>query len=117
MSETETPREAGLHALKQAQAAARKGDAMAAERWSKTAQRMAAAAERLAKLPAPVPDHEDEEALRAELRRRLALYVEAAQAEADDETFDAIDRESEARWENRHSGCSSSPAHKPDRQE
>lgn len=94
MSEPNNPREAGVHALKQARRAAKQGDAAAAERWSKTAERMVAAAERLAKLPAPQPEHEEEEALRAELRRRLALYVNAVQAGADDDELDEITRES-----------------------
>jgi len=99
MSETENPREAGVHALKQAQAAARKGDAAGADRWSKTAERMAMTAERLAKLPEPVREDEDQEALRAELRRRLACYVRAIEAGADDEALHEITRHADAQWE------------------
>ncbi len=87
MSEA-NPRDDATAALKQANNASRRGDLAAAERWSKTAERMAQAAERLASLPPP-PD-EDEESRRAELRRRIARFVAASQAGASDEELDRI---------------------------
>lgn len=65
-------------ALGQAQRAAKRGDLREAERWSKTAERMAAAAEKLGALPQA--EEEDAEALRAELRARLRRLVEANDA-------------------------------------
>lgn len=59
-------------ARKNAAAAVRRGDLAAAERWSKTAERLAA-------LPPPPEQAVDHEALRAELRRRLARFSEAAE--------------------------------------
>lgn len=87
MSEA-NPRERAEHALKQASRASKQGDLAAAERWSKAAERMTQAAERLAAIPPP-PDT-DEEARRAELRRRIAMFVEAANAGASDEELDRI---------------------------
>ncbi len=78
MSQENNPRETGASALKQARGAARRGDLAAAERWSKTAERMAGAAEKLANLPLPPDSWEKEEALRAELRRRLGVFIKAA---------------------------------------
>ncbi|MBY0562987.1 MAG: hypothetical protein K2P58_02275 [Hyphomonadaceae bacterium] len=71
------PRTEAEHALKQAQRAAKRGDIKEAERWSKTAERMVAAAEKLRALPAPEAEP-DEEALRAELRARLRRLADAA---------------------------------------
>jgi hypothetical protein len=79
MNQENNPREAGASALKQARAASRRGDLAAAERWSKSAERMAAAAEKLANLPPPPDSWENEEALRAELRRRLDVFIKADQ--------------------------------------
>ncbi len=76
MSET-NPRQAAQTALKQAARAAKRGDLSEAERWSKTADRLAKAAERLAALPAEEPDPAAEEALRADLRARLIRLAEA----------------------------------------
>ncbi len=59
-------------AHKHAAAAVRRGDLATAERWSKTAERLAA-------MPRPAEEAVDYEALRAELRRRLALFSEAAE--------------------------------------
>lgn len=87
MSEA-NPRDRAEHALKQANRCAKQGDLAAAERWSKTAERMALAAERLAAIPEPV--RHDEEAQRAELRRRIARFVEAAQSGASDDELDRI---------------------------
>lgn len=64
-------------ALKQAQRAAKRGDLADAERWSKTAERLAAAAEKLGALPGVAIDDEAEEAaLRAEFMARLHKLVE-----------------------------------------
>jgi hypothetical protein len=71
-------RQAGESALKQARRAAKRGDLAAAEKWSKLAERMARAAEKLAAAPAPIPDYQEEERLRAEIRERLGRYVAAA---------------------------------------
>ncbi len=76
--ETDDARRAGESALKQARRAAKQGDLAACEKWSKNAERMALAAEKLAALPPPADSYENEEELRAELRARLARYVEAA---------------------------------------
>jgi hypothetical protein len=62
------------HALVQANAAARRGDIREAERWTKVATTMAAAAS--AAQPSTLPDDNEEER-RAELRRRIARFVEA----------------------------------------
>lgn len=70
----ENPRDEAVAALKQAENAARRGDVAKAERWTKTAERLAASAERVAALPPPT---DDDEALRAELRRRLQRYAVA----------------------------------------
>jgi hypothetical protein len=72
-----TPSEEARHALKHASSAAKRGDHVAAERWSKIAERMSAAAEKLAALPPPQKDEAQAEALRAELRARLRRLVEA----------------------------------------
>jgi hypothetical protein len=79
-------------ALKQAEAAARRGELSAAERWSKTADRLAAVAARMEAMAAP-QDVEDDEAARAELRRRLERFAEAdsslAAWEAERELYEA----------------------------
>jgi hypothetical protein len=64
------------NALMQANAAARRGDIREAERWSKVATAMAAAAS--AARPSTLPDTNEKER-RAELRRRLVRYVDACQ--------------------------------------
>lgn len=79
MQTVDDARNAGESALKQARRAAKQGDLAACEKWSKNAERMALAAEKLAALPQPEDSYENEEALRAELRERLARYAEAAQ--------------------------------------
>ena len=78
MQTVDDARNAGESALKQARRAAKQGDLAACEKWSKNAERMALAAEKLAALPPPQDSYENEEALRAELRARLARYAEAA---------------------------------------
>lgn len=79
MNDTEKPssRERAQAALKQATKAANRGDQREAERWLKTAERMAAAAERIAALPKP--EVEDVEAVRAELRDRVYRFAPMAQ--------------------------------------
>lgn len=84
-----TPRDRAEHALRQANRAAKSGDLAAAERWSKTAERLAATAERLAALPPPPDERQDEEERRAELRRRIAKFIEA------NEEIEAWERERE----------------------
>ena len=76
MKSERTPHQECAYALQQAQKAARRGDIAGAERWSKTAERMAAAVRRLADAPAPVPDWEGEQARRAELRARIAKFCD-----------------------------------------
>ena len=76
MSEQD-PRKGAEEAMRQSFAAARRKDQAAAERWSKVAERLAVSAEKLGALP-PLPGSvEEEEALQAELLRRLARFVEA----------------------------------------
>jgi len=66
------------YALKQAKAAARRGDFSNAERWSKSADRFHTIAERLA-APDPFESGEHDEAeTRAELMRRLTHFASAA---------------------------------------
>jgi hypothetical protein len=58
----------------------RLGDVARAERWTKVAERMAAAAQKLAEAPAPVEDWKEAEAIRAELRERFRRLVECDRA-------------------------------------
>jgi len=69
-----SPHEQGAAALKQAQRASRHGNFVEAERWTKLAERMVAAAERL--IDAKPPPAPDEEELRAEIRARIRAFVE-----------------------------------------
>ncbi len=92
MNSEPNPSAAARYALKQAQAASRRGDIAGAERWSKTAERMAAAGASLAER-APPGDWREEEATRAELRARLAKFVEC------DLEIQAWDAERDARAE------------------
>lgn len=71
------PHDKAEHALRQANRAAKSGDLAGAERWTKVGERLVVAAERLAQTPQQIDDEENEEARRAELRRRLALFCEA----------------------------------------
>lgn len=64
-------------AINQARKAAKRGDLIEAERWSKAAARLADAARTLGAIAPPPDPEEDVEELRLELRRRLLLYVEA----------------------------------------
>jgi hypothetical protein len=66
------------NALKQADAATRRGDLKDAQHWSKVAEQLSKSAERLASLPPPEDDGAAEEARRAELRRRIAMFVDAS---------------------------------------
>jgi hypothetical protein len=69
------PRERGHAALRQADRAAKRGDLVEAERWTKLAREAAAQYERLN--AAPPPSWEDNiEETRAELLRRLTRYAE-----------------------------------------
>lgn len=99
MSKTD-PREEAQAAIAQARKAAKHGDIAGAERWTKTAVRLAGAARGLGVI-APLPEpEEDGEELRAELRRRLMLFVEADLANQ--------------KWEQLHGqGHSGLPPHEP----
>lgn len=66
--------EQARHVIKQAQAAARRGDFTAADRWSKTAERLALAAARLNDNPPPADEAADEQ-LATELLQRLEHYA------------------------------------------
>jgi hypothetical protein len=73
-------RERGTQALRQAKRASQRGQLGEAERWMKLATQEAALWERfLAEAPQPAED--DEEAVRAELERRLNRFVEFAKDE------------------------------------
>lgn len=90
---SDNPRDKAEHALKQADRAAKRGDLVQAERWTKVSERLVDAAARLAQTPQQMDDLENEEARRAELRRRLALFAQASaeiqQWEREFETYDA----------------------------
>lgn len=70
------PRERGRYALRQADRAARHGDLVAAERWTKLAREAVRQAQLLAALPPEPSPEADEEATREELRRRLTRYAD-----------------------------------------
>lgn len=69
-------REDAEAALRNARKAAKRGDLPGAERWSKTAERLAAAATTLADAPAPAEAWQTDEDVRQEVRRRLQRFVE-----------------------------------------
>lgn len=75
MKQSPNPHEQGAHALKQARDASRRGDLSAAAHWSRVADQMSRAAERLADNPPQAEDADEE--FRAELRRRVQRFVEA----------------------------------------
>ena len=82
------PHTQAQHMIKQAQLAARRGDHVAAERWTRTAERFALTAQRIQdKLP--LSSEQEEEALVTDLLARLERY---AAADAD---IQAWDREKE----------------------
>lgn len=79
--------------LAEAEAALTAGDTLQAERQAKAVIALVRAARDVAELEAfgrDQPPEQDEEALRAELRRRVARFVEAARDGEADETLDAI---------------------------
>lgn len=78
MTTTPSPREHADAAFAQAQKAARHGDLAASERWTKTAERLIAAAERLAKLS---PPETPAEAVEAE----VSMWVASVRRFLDDE--------------------------------
>lgn len=86
-------REEAHHALKQAQRAAKRGDARSAQHWCAVAEKTAAAARALGELEPVQESYEDVERRRAELRRRFMAFVEGAQEierwEAEKELYDA----------------------------
>lgn len=69
-------REHGLHALRQADLAAKRGYLAIAERWTKLAAQAATHYERLNAKPLAPPPEEDEDAIREEILRRLARFDE-----------------------------------------
>ncbi len=70
------PRDEARFALRRARDASRRADYAEADRWTKLAERQAAAAERLAAMPPDPESVEGEEALRAEIRARVARFVD-----------------------------------------
>lgn len=94
----QNPREEAEAALKQAQRAAKRGDLREAERWSKTAERLVAAAEKFAALPQP--EEEDEDALREEIMgriKRLCVGSEDLRAwQQEDAIYQALKAQAEA---------------------
>lgn len=62
-------------ALRSAERAARRGDLTNARQWTAFAERLTAAAERLAQMPEPVPSWEEADAMRAELMDRLTKFA------------------------------------------
>lgn len=77
MSEA-NPHARAHQALRNANKAAKNGDLKDAERWNKVAREQTEIAERLGNVARPADDGAEEEARRAELRRRIALFVDAA---------------------------------------
>lgn len=98
MTKQDDPRAEAQTALDQAKAAARRGDGREAERWSKTAERMATAAAKLA--AAPAEEELDEEALREEIMGRIRRLAEADEAlkawQLDSAIHDALTHQAKA---------------------
>jgi hypothetical protein len=67
------------YALRQAGRAAKRGDLAAAERWTKVAALNQKQWEQLRARPPEVDPVEEEEAIRAELHRRLARFIGSSQ--------------------------------------
>ncbi|MEJ0060270.1 MAG: hypothetical protein WDM79_12125 [Terricaulis sp.] len=65
----------GEAALRQAEKAARKNDLAGAKRWTDVANQMVATARRLDEFVAPPEDYREEEEMRAEIRGRIAKFV------------------------------------------
>ena len=63
------------HALRQAERAAKRGDLAAAERWTKIAAQNQRQWEQFHARPVSPNCYEEEEAIRAELHRRLARFI------------------------------------------
>ncbi len=76
--------------LAKAQAALATGDACEVERRAKAVSALVRAERDVAEFARALPPEQDEEALRAELRRRLALFVEADLADAPPEVLERI---------------------------
>jgi hypothetical protein len=74
-----TPQDMAERALDNARAAVAKGNRASADHWIKTADNLARVAERVAAEKANAPPTEDVEAIRAELRARVARFCGAAQ--------------------------------------
>lgn len=80
-------------ALRETQASLTAGEAQDAERRAKAVSAFAKAirdAAELADYARTLPPEEDAEAIRAELRRRIARFIEAEQSGADLETLERI---------------------------
>jgi len=93
MSKGMAPAAALRALLDDAQAALRGGDAAGAERQAKAVSAIVRAEREVAELlaaPCPPSLEEDEEVLRAELRRRLAVYVAADRTGAPDDVLQRI---------------------------
>ncbi|MBS0384693.1 MAG: hypothetical protein JSS00_05015 [Proteobacteria bacterium] len=84
----EDPHKQAQHFIKQAQRAAKRGDHAGAERWTRTAERFALAAQRIQDR-LPLSSEEEDEALVTELLARLEHYAAA------DREIQAWDREKE----------------------
>lgn len=82
--------------LQQAEAALQAGDAQTVERRARAVSALVRAQRDVAEFARALPPEEDEEALRAELRRRLALFVEADLADAPAEVLERIALEGRA---------------------
>jgi hypothetical protein len=76
--------------LDRAQATLMHGDALEVERGAKAISALIRAERELAEFARALPPEDDEEARRAELRRRLALFVEADLAGAPAEVLERI---------------------------
>jgi len=87
-AQMDDPHEQARHFIKQAQFAARRGDHVAAERWTRTAERFALTSQRMQD-NLPLSSEQEDEALVTELLARLEAY---AAADAD---IQAWDREKE----------------------
>ncbi len=66
----------GAAALKQAERAAHRGNMAEAKKWNDVAQQIVATARRVAEIEPQPPSHEEDEAIREELRARINKYVE-----------------------------------------
>lgn len=98
MMQKSDPRLEAQVAFENAKAAARHGKLRDAERWSKTAERLVAAAEKFAALPQP--EEEDEDALREEIMGRIKRLCEGQEDlrawQQEDAIYQALKAQAEA---------------------